>query len=424
MRNRLIQEKISDNYKHYSFFCYLIIVAIYVTSFTEGFDIGPVSGKVYIALFLLFSLLVYYSFGKPLFFSSTVKKIVLTYALFIAWRLFARVVAGQSFLDVFEVFLKRDLVALIIFFAISVFVKNQSDLILLVNALILNLVISTLFGIAQFFNIQIAWDIQRIINPTEHEVTLTLVPGLYYMPFTYGYYIAALFPLALSLFIKQWNNFTSIIKTIVVLIGMIILQQRSAILASIVTFIVFMYFIKIKKNIKLCIISIFIVGFGIIMFTISSNPDGMYVLSRMSRNVADDPRNKLMDAAIEYIKANLVFGISQEYLEIAEKTETKLAPHNIVLNILLTTGIPGLFIAIIISIHLYLFGKKIFVSSVNANKPLGMGLVLALCGFFINSIFHNSNFFMGDFLAWWIFGLMAAYQKLENGKFVCCKKTE
>lgn len=417
--------------------------------FFGSLDIGPVSFRIYVMLFLAFLLAAdTLTLRRKLFRSALARDLVMIYLVFIVWTLLVKQAHGTPFRDSVLFIMSNHLFALVSFIVIQNRLVTQRHIVLFAGALAFAAILSALFAIGQWFGIEIAWDIALALRPGEEESLLGtrfgsfgFVPGLSLFSISLSYVL-----ITLGFFVYSWTIHRQRIRrssfllgamfTGVIALGLIFSQSRSAIGATAIVVLVSVVIslgsrglggrasaTRIHKYIMavglLAVVLIFM--FSQLGRFMDATPDaggGGYSLGRVL-SLQDPRRVQAAASSVELIASNLttllVGGDSTTYSEILSRRlgegDITIAPHNLFLNAAVLTGLPGVLLVVLLLFGLLKLGRTVIrVTSVHDSSVrwVGIGAFYGLLAYVINAQFHNSGFVSGDAMPWWLIGLMIA----------------
>ena len=401
-----------------------ILVMMALCFYSTGFQIGPVSVKVYVAV-ALFSFMALFALMKKtgVIQLSWGKKVLLLWVALIIWKIIAKTANGFGATNAVIGILKNDIIAMFTFLAIIYFVRTRKDLEFVISFLIFLTILSVIVSIMQWLDFGRAWRLQQILNPGIEKNFMEinqgeLIPGLAESPVAFGYYLAVVFPFMAPQMLESNQRFIKITNVTLLLMGIFLLQQRSVLLIALVSSVLIIYgahrYLKRQFH-TLLLVGFILVGGSYIVFQLADvilSEYGRYSMYRISQ-FTDTNRIELAKIAIKTVMEHPFFGVPRMMAMGENGLMSYTSPHNLLLNTLLYYGIFGVILVCTMLVSFYRKCLAIWRNSWLEGDFVSIGLVLGLGGHILNSMFHNASFVTGDFLFWWIVAFIVVSEQIK-----------
>ncbi|MFC1548348.1 O-antigen ligase family protein [Candidatus Omnitrophota bacterium] len=393
--------------------------------YSAGFDLGPVSAKVYVAVLLFsFTAILALMRGTGIIQLSWGRKIFFLWAALIIWKIIAKTANGFGFFNTVHGLLKNDIIAMFTFLALIYFIRTRKELKFIVSSLIFLTLLSAFVGVMQWLDFSWAWDLQQNLNPHPDRDLIEmnqneLIRGLAATTVAFGYYLATIFPLMIPQIFQQRQRFFKVSSIIFLLVSLFLLQQRSAVLAAFLCSFMLMYGAQryMKRRFRtLIFVALILLGGSYVIYQLADatlSEYGRYDMYRINR-FTDPQRIEMAKIAIEQALKNPFFGTPRMAIVGRDGFMQRVAPHNLFLNTFLYYGIFGLALTCFMLAVFFRFGIRVWRAAWATGDFISIGLVLGLTGYTVNSMFHNASFVTGDYLFWWVAALLVASEQIRE----------
>lgn len=288
--------------------------------------------------------------------------------------------------------------------------------------------VSAFFGIMQFFNVEIFWEIRSHLGPI---IDYERIPGLAFFGINLSYQLGSIIPLMVGVYLSPETYIKRKKPLILVLIfimssGLLVTLSRSGILGCLIGVLTVLL---ISPRYRLSRLLFFALVATLAIYSISSMSERIFdaessALSRIPLAITaikiarDHPlgvgRGQWEEQAEEYISEIRHLPFHQVVLVTSS--------HNQFLNILVYWGFPGLIL--VIMFYRQIFKGITFVRNTTNNplfQTISAGLLGSFISYIINSMFHNAGPFLGDPFNWYLIGisfiLMNFEYRSKNGAF-------
>ena len=407
-----------------SVFIWLLTIIMTLSFYLPGFDIGPLSAKIYASCGLFISAIIAAALsGRPLIKLPLGKKILIFWILLILCKVITLYHNGYNLRGIGISLLKNDILSIFMFTAIIFYVRQRKDMGFLINVLIALILLSIFIGFMQWMGQEWAWRLLYKLNPDlstyfDELPQAELIPGLSSHAFTFGYYLSTLGPLSLPLILQPRVKILNLLKILAVIIGVLILQQRSAIIAFAISVLLFVWgvkrYLKGRFISRIFLVFILIAGsYGLVKLCVYGlGPHVRYDLYRMKIK-RSDPRIEMARSAIELALNYPLTGVPANKFVLGADLKPEAA-HNIFINTFYHYGIFALGFVFMILFYFFKLSEKVWRNAWKTGDYLLLGLVLGLLGYNLNSLFHNASFVTGDYMVWWIVALLIASEQISK----------
>ncbi len=346
----------------------------------------------------------------------TVNKYIVLYIAFILWWILSSMNEGlldQSIRLIFSQYL----VSLVGYFATVLLYRKSGSISVLIKIIFVTGSLNTIVSLLQFIGNPIGIDIGlyfvdeqavTIINQLE-ALSAGGADGSYLFGLfgnaVYNGYFSMLLPFVPLYFYFNGNGvrkFVYLTLSILFLVVLFLIQQRSCFLISSFLLIVILYKTKILNGPRTiaCL-------FAILLLTFSSGLD--YIINndvvQNSRLFSqhEDVRESIYNNAINFIKDHLFFGGIETF-----RATALFSPHNIFLNAFIYGGLIGGLILIILYFSQLHLAYRLLRNKHKASISI-MFIALSL-----NSLLHNNSILTGDLLVWILWGAVFSESKLNE----------
>lgn len=190
-------------------------------------------------------------------------------------------------------------------------------------------------------------------------------------------------------------------------ICILLIQERSCILFSLFTYMVFLYFkfkhFDISKKVLICAFGFIFLFFCVYLMwpVISEYIDNSRFVGR-----DDDLRENLLMGTFKYISENVLLGGMSSFVR-----QYDFPPHNIFLNAFVEAGICGFFLSI------FIYFKQMKMAFSLAKIRVETLICYAFIAYMLNSMLHNDSILTGDVIVWILWGMVYSTYKTTY-----CKK--
>lgn len=324
--------------------------------------------------------------------------------------------------------IKRLLMPWMLFAVVYIALKNNRNYIYRALRLFVCLVaLSSFVACMQGLGVDWFWHL-RDAMPTSYgdKMAITLMQrarpfGLAYYFIPLGFQISVAFPLAVWLRSISRKKFFWNVVIIVLGLGVIAIQTRSAALS--VGVCLMYYSFKARKN-----YTRFILKFCIVLFLIAT-----FYFSHVSNNrMVSMDTSAYGKIALAYVAAHYILthplGIGFEWSRYFDYNDQNLyglvyawrgyseaviyTPHNQFFNTSIIYGWLGAFLLVTFYVEVFKNLKKVKNSGID--EGLCIALQLSLMSYIINSLFHNNGPMLGDTLSWFLFGIIFAVIQIDK----------
>ncbi|HEX8620223.1 MAG TPA: O-antigen ligase family protein [Thermoanaerobaculia bacterium] len=403
---------------------FLLIAALAAEMFLGDIDIGPFSPRVYLYLTLLATLVFRMVVaGDVLPIDRWAVLLLSLYALFLGWSSISLWLQGGSLLGIAAKLASYDAIAVIGFLLMLFFVRTRADLQWLVGGLVFLIATSAAVAVLQAAQIPQAWALWARLRPQVFTVagelgvviletgpTRTYPPGLYASTFAFGYFLASGVVIALA-FLLIRRNLVRLTALLMLAAALLIIQQRSALLAIGVTCGLFaLRLFERGKRLKViaAALVVAVIAGAIVVALLIRVQEGDARAGRYL-NLLDRGRLEVGVMALKFIVHHPLVGGPDAYVEFFARNSHAgmhydhiVAPHNLFLNAGVYYGVPGVLLSVMLVAAVLLILLRVWRIAVARKDLLAMGVVLSVVGYLVNAQFHNASFVTGDSLPWWL----------------------
>ncbi|HET7435648.1 MAG TPA: O-antigen ligase family protein [Thermoanaerobaculia bacterium] len=404
----------------------LVLAAFGSEMFLGDIDIGPASPRVYLYAGLIgwFALRVILM-REPLVRDRRAIPLLAVYSLFILWAFVALTLQDLPVARVIVEIVKSHGLALVLFLVLLFVLRTREQTTLFARGIVLLTALSSAVAIAQIFYISAPWTIWSRLRPLAQMIgdqpgfvdtgdgpVRMPPPGLFAAAFTFGYYLAALVPVAVSMYLVRRNLRNALIALTAVL-GVIAVQQRSALLATAICLPVLLLMHGAEshrlRRVIMGMLLLLIAG-GLFISRNAPTDDDPSSLGRYS-HFMDRGRLQVADTALAFIVDHPFTGGAIEYVHFyqsrlrSDAVYDVIAPHNLFLNAAVFLGFPGLMLILLFLVTLGLVFVSVWRTARRRHDWLAIGSIFGLAGYLINAQFHNASFVTGDVLPWWLIAI-------------------
>lgn len=343
------------------------------------------------------------------------------YFIYIAVLIFCNILNGQ----VFEFHFIQNIVSyhfacvvLILFF--SLLIKENSDLSFITYLMIMFYLINFVLTCLQYYNLLIGWDIAIFLHPASVEKLsnvemlndlkgISVVPGILGFSVTNGYFIASFLPVASYMMLNGGiRRYVGLFLLLIGLVGLFMVQQRSAFVLGVVYSIVATTY-SFRKEFYIFPI------FFIILMLIVLNWDSLGRESfDMGRLVIDD--YTLSDDRLNVLNLFEVYMLEDNFLLGGERREYWLITlgHNTIFSALLKGGVITMLVYVIIFLVIVFSCMCTISLSVKRRKILAFVYGFSCCIYIGVSFTHSSGIQSGAIMFWLSYVLMKKSYFIEN----------
>lgn len=402
----------------------VLILLFIVSSYSEQARFStslPIRTVVCVPLFL--AVLLQSSSQRRRIISARVGWILIgLWALLIAWIFIATVVNGGSVMTLLRKIVGRHFTAFVAMLAIVWCTRGRlrhQRLVLVLAALIM---FSGLIAIMQWLGQDWAWNLRKIMNVPADAVDLdmmvyepakTLVSGLYNTAFTCSYFmvvgVLVLLPFTLD---AKWR-FIIIGPLLITCLALIIVQERSAVLAAGLCGLCF--FFEMIRHAKGRMLNILLL---MAMMTVGATYSAVWVARQVKGNArysidrysdfSSESRVIAAQTALTLAEKHPIFGVAGDAFSSVSGLGSAPTPHNLFFNALVYHGVPGLLLSLAIAGVQTWLAWTVWRMAWRRNDYASIGCAMAMIGYLLNCQFHNASMLNGDHLGWWITGFLIA----------------
>lgn len=228
-------------------------------------------------------------------------------------------------------------------------------------------------------------------------------------------YFMMIMPFFFIHFYKQMKKIKfKFIKKVLLILGLIFLftvilliQERSCILISVLVFLLYLWKIfkcsNPSKQMQYIIVSSIFMG---LLLYFALPPFIEYLSDSRFTSSDSSVRTNIFNGCIEFIPSNLLLGGWQTFI-----AKYDFPPHNIFLNACVEAGILGLIIASV----LYIKQIRIALSVSHYNR--NSLICYAFLAYTLNSQLHNDSILSGDAIVWILWGMALAIYNGNRAKY-------
>ena len=405
------------------------IAYLWVSSYQTGlFGLTPSALLVALAVYLG---MLRFLEGKKI--DSGFGKLLIVSLCFLMWAIVVYTVAGMG--------LPRRVlqIALGIAVAFSVYMITDSyaRVEFLVGAMIAGATVSAFVGIGQFFIGEPFVSLWLTFGGTTgiamQNVLGGRVAGLALDTIMFSYHLVTIIPLAVALWFgmrgrtSEWHRAVLAGAITAMLLALILTMTRSAIAGTFLGSVFSLLLLGSRRRRWMPVL----IGALVVSIVLYISVGSFYDPTRFigMRGVSARVRLPMQLTAIKYAVQH-PFGTGTYVLSSGAYVDPSLDPgmreivltntaHNQFLNVLVYYGFPGLGVLLVFYWLLlrrtYALWQLVARSELVDLKWLPAGLVGAVLGYLVNSMFHNAGPFVGDIFNWYIIGLVfASYRILRH----------
>ena len=410
-----------------------LFVALAIASFSEALRIGPdlpirtvVSVPLILAVFAAAL-----NQGRHVIPSGWGRWIVAAWGVLLFWIFVASMFNGGNPEQVLRKFIGRQFTSFATMCAIVWCARGRSRHQWIMLALASLITISAFVAIMQWLGQGWAWELPYLLNVPlqagdidadiiDLAPSATLVSGLYNSAFTCSYFmvvgVALLLPMLLDI---RWR-FIVVVPLVIVGIGLVVLQERSAAGAAGVCILLFCVWLisTAKGKILSAFLALLILGaggyFGFTWIMERAEGDGRYALRRYG-DFTLGGRDEAAKTALAMGAEHPLFGTPPGRFEAGAGVGSAGTPHNVFLNALVFHGVPGMLISLTIAGLQTWLAWSVWRVGWKRNNYAAVACALAMVGYLLNCQFHNASMLNGDYLGWWVTGfVIAARQNFDE----------
>lgn len=395
----------------------ILIVYLYAIILCGSINIGPISIRVIATCAMMIYLIV--SKAKKKNYQRIDKSYIWLYLVFSIIMGLMLLINGEfSEFEFVKKFLAYNLVAIISFISIEVFVITPKQLKIVILSLLVLILVNNVITILQYQGNPFGWavgylfaDIDKLVErSSEHDSLLgmSITPGIFGDVVKNAFYISVLTPLSLCFINEKPKFIYSLFISIIIcssFVAVFMTQQRSAFAILILMAIAWVFIFLRKHPIASICIVLSILLFALVTFADFSVPNNAD-LGRLAET-GDNEREKLKIQAIDYILANPIVGGPVAFIK-----KTGLSAHNLILDSYIYAGIFGFIIMMI------LYAKTIWLSfGIIRKEILRSNISYAIIFFAVSvlsamlyGLFHNTSYLSGEVI---IFILLSLLLKIQ-----------
>ncbi len=293
--------------------------------------------------------------------------------------------------------------------------------------------LSAFVGVMQWLDQGWAWKLPLLINVpqqasefgdvAEFTAGSTLVSGLFGSAFIASYYLAIGAVLLLPMLLDARWRFIVVMPYLLVLVSLVILQERSALVSAGLCAIPFFFGLlrRLKGRAFGAVLLLAMVGLGGLVATrwvahnIASG-SARYALYRYG-DFSSQSRSIAIRDAFDTASNHLLMGTNAADIAAGWSYGAANAPHNLFANAILYHGLPGLTLVLVIAGLQTWLAWTVWRAAWPRSDYAALGCALAMWAYLANCQFHNASMLNGDYPGWWLTGLLIAarqnYQEEE-----------
>lgn len=380
-----------------------------------SFVIGPLSVRVYATVLMLIYILVNVKRFKATSVVPISKSYIKLYVAFLLIFFVCLVITGDLMnYGFFKRFLAYDLVCITTFFAIYLKVNNKDQFKCILYFLLILCLFNSCITLLQITGQDIGWTIGQYIAPVDeakdiadtHEglLAISFAPGIFSHVVSNAFILASFSPLALFLS-KRKGIVMFILMTCIYLVVIFLTQQRAAFYLYLLSLIISLFALVVKKPRILILMVLIICSLGtqLIDFFIG------FDFGRLASG-QDDSRFFMFKYAMEFIPKHFLFGGVSEFTRV-----TKLSAHNIILDSFIFAGIGGFITLMLFNIKVGLLCAKNTLSFVKGKCSLmTFSLTMAMTTCTLYGFTHNTSVLTGDVVVFILLALLLKSIKIDK----------
>jgi hypothetical protein len=299
-------------------------------------------------------------------------------------------------------------------------------------AIVVLISFSAFVGVMQWLNQPWAYSLKYLTNVTGDSFGLDvediaaskdLISGMSLNAYVMGYTMAVGASMLLAIMLEgtTLRRAVAAAQFMVLLTALLILQQRSAVVAFAICAVAFS--LKAGQSMRgrtLRTMLVFLL-MGLSCYVVfrwvshRAEVGARYELTRYEKFWIDESRLLAVESALEMASTSPLVGTAPRDFVERSQFGAAVAPHNLFFNALLLYGLPGLLItASLVLLQLELC-RRVWRLAWQREDFTAVGCVLGMVAYLINCQFHNPSLLTGDATGWWMTGLLiAALQDYQN----------
>lgn len=432
----------------------LICCGLIASYSVSGFDIFLGASLRVFAIYAAAILSIAFLFSRRIgeFAGSGLMPILASYLAFSAWFFLCQIHRGEAATGAAVLLGARHFMLVAAVAAVALSIRNikQAEQFVAIGATMLCL--GAAFGIGQLAELRPVWQIWGVLNPAystqlatpydttlgsakadiENLVDLGLIrdidgyaPGLTGFSIAFGFQIVVFAPACTLLALRRWRQFAgwySLLMLLAVVAAAVAVVSRSVLITLMWAIPLTAYLVRHMRSRDPT------QGKGIPPAFILATPlSGIAVAVWLYQKVADSAEALLIQDYIERFYdfsdstrlialENGIAAFAQEPLFGPGVAALPIAPHNVIVNTLVYTGLPGL-------VLLAIFWTVCFRSSMRVVRLalrdaafgwIGIASAIGFWAFNFRSLFHNDSILLGSVHAAWPLGVMLAYHAIAS----------
>lgn len=343
------------------------------------------------------------------------------YFIYIAVLIFCNILNGQALeFHFIQNIVSYHFACVVLILFIPLSIKDKSDLSFITLLMIIFFLINFVLTCLQYYNHPIGWDIARFLYPTfdvkisNIEILndlkgVSVAHGILGFSVTNGYFIASFLPVVSYLMLKGGiRRYIGLFLLLVGLVGLFMVQQRSAFALGVIYSIMAIIFMFRKE---FYLFPIFLVILMFIVLNLGSLEHGSFDMGRLvidDYTMFDDRLNVLNLFDIYMLEDNFLFG--------GERREFWLLTlgHNTIFSALLRGGVITMVVYIIVFFVILFDCIYIILSSVKRGNVLAFVYGVSCCIYVGVSFTHSTGIQSGAIMFWLSYVLMKKIYFIEN----------
>lgn len=397
----------------------LLLALIGANMYLGDVNIGPTSPRLYLYAAALAWMFAQWMVGRerPLA-DARAQVLLVCYGVYILWSAVALTLQNAPLRTIISVIVSYHGIAVATFLITLFVLRTRADVGRFLAGLVLLFLVSTVIALLQWHFVPWSWSIWHRMRPhaevlagypglvqNEWGFKRIAIAGLFGSAVTFGYYIAVLTPVVFRRFLAR-RSITSLLALCLTIAAAIVVQQRAALLAAIISCAVLLFAKLGERGARLktlVVVALFagIIG-GIVYVGSASNE-----MRTKYDQLLDTGRLDVAMIALRHVARNPGLGGAREYELAYERERTAasryidvIAPHNLFLNAAVFYGTPGLLLTVFLLVVLAAIMARAWTAARARLDWTTMTLVMSIIGYVLVAQFHNASFVTGDALPW------------------------
>ncbi len=361
----------------------------------------------------------------------------------------------ENLTQVFYLWPGRVFMGLTLAVLVQYFLTTRRQIQIFMGLTFVALVLSAVVAILQFYDVEFAWKLRSMVGPVNphhmaaFEARFQRVMGFGSSPINFGYQMVNIFPLVIGVvggFLldekRNWLMKIGLLFCAGILAWTTVISETRALVAGIcIATIVVVFRVKSihrSRSRRIFIqISLFIIIGGASVYSILGvsnysrwNPAYLSRASQMSRIPVALAG---IDVGLQYPFGSGVEGFERGKEEAYERLKAfpgssyilTTGPHNHFINLMVSGGIPGLFLLVAYFVVLFKLSYSLGLGTSDLFfKTLSAGFIASFSAELVFIQTHNGGPFYGDLIHWYVVGLLLAATRLKNLSYDSSKRSQ